>query len=316
MVYKKTLSDMIKKHGCVLTVYLIVKLFFLLIHRNIKWLFIRLLNKNEKIIKIFGREIIVNIQDSGIDFLENSLPKQLVLDGTREVEATKIIKNLLKKGDVILEAGANVGYYVLLESKIVKNKGKIYAMEPEPKNYNYLIRNVQLNNLSNIAETFPLAVSDKNEELTLYVSKDSNRHNIIHKKDYSDKKIKVKAVSIDNFLKGKKRISWIRMDVEGAECKLINGMERTLRKTNGLKLFIELHPHITKDSRYSMIKFLKKLKKFGFETYKVISHDSYFQHKLGMTTVESISIDELIKDERITKGLCALEVFFIKNGKK
>lgn len=294
-----------------LTVKNYIKTIFVMTLRNIKWLWLKLFNKNNLLkVKINNYEMLLNLSNCGIDIKESSIFKQLALDKTREKEATKVMMEFIKPGDIILEAGANIGYYALMEAKILNGNGKIFAIEPEPHNFELLNKNIRLNNFENIVETSQLAFSDTTGNLPFYVSKHSNLHSFIKpKKEFSILSIATKT--IDDFISDKKeKINFIRMDVEGYECKIIKSMGSFLKQNGPLKLFIELHPHLVLPEE--MLVLLKELQINGFEVHKVISRDSFIRSQLGETTVQNMTINELMQDERVLKGICALETFFIK----
>lgn len=289
-------------------------LFYRLFSRNLRW-FKYLLKNRHRLVKkkVMTNEMWLDLGGLGLDLKENSISKQLVLDGAREPESTKIIKEIIRRGDVILEIGANIGYYVLLEASLLSKNGKIYAIEPEPHNLELLKKNVQLNNYQDFVEIYPLAVSDQEGTAKLYVSRCSNLHNIFRPHEKNGDSIDVKTVTVDGFLKDKEPVSFIRMDIEGAECRVINGMTETLSHAKkGMKLFIELHPHIAKGTDWSVVDLLKKLKSYGFEVLVAITHDTTLRQILGETTVEKLTMAQLIRDKRIIKGLCAFETFFQK----
>lgn len=51
---------------------------------------------------------------------------------------TNIMKNYIKEGDIVIDVGANIGYFTLLFSKLVGENGKVFAFEPESKNFELL----------------------------------------------------------------------------------------------------------------------------------------------------------------------------------
>lgn len=192
--------------------------------------------------KVQGSKMLLQLSDRGIH-------KDLFLYGCREPQCTEIFKKELSEGMKVLEIGANIGYYVLMAAQIVGNTGKVYALEPDPQNFEILRRNVELNSYSDRVELYNLAAGDNSGEALLDISGDSNTHKIILSKSHRNKKqnyINVKMVTIDEFLKDR-HVDFIRMDVEGFEYGIIKGMTRLLSKEDSLQMFIEVHPWLIKE---------------------------------------------------------------------
>lgn len=288
-----------------------LKLLVLMLYRNIRWIFLRLkyLNKPYRV-NVFGYQMEYRLSGVGLDLKEENILKQLAMDGIREKAATKIMQEFVEPNDVLLEAGANIGYYVLLEASLLGGEGKIYAVEPEPNNISMLKRNVALNKLNKLVQINHMAFSDKKGKLPLYLTREANLHSFIKPRHENYKTVLIKMDSIDKFIEKRRNINFIRMDIEGYECKVIDGMKKFLKKKGPLKLFIELHPHLV--SKGDMVKLLTTLKKSGFEIYKLISHDNALRNIMGDVKIEEMSIEQLIKDNRISINPVSFEAFFIK----
>ena len=207
----------------------------------------------------------INNYHMAIDKNSGGIHRDLYLKSVREPLSTKIMRSLLKKGDVVLDAGANIGYYVLLESKEVGEKGLVYAIEPVRENFNFLKKNVKLNKLGNVKLYDNLAFSDKIGKLKININWEGNKNTPI--KIENIKKVEtVKSTTLDEFFKNKKKPKIMRMDIEGFEHMVFKGGIKTLDSLE--KIFVELHfPLINKKD---MILLLKLLKKKGFEIYKVV----------------------------------------------
>ncbi len=148
---------------------------------------------------------------------------------------------ILKKGDIVLEIGANIGYYVLVESELVGRTGQVSAVEPVASNFMLLENNVRLNNLSNVS-TYQYAFGDRNKVGEIFVSDKSNLC-AMHKEAVGGEVLGVQNVSVltvDEFIKDKPLPSFVRMDVEGYEYEIFKGMPKTLKSC--VKLLVELHP--------------------------------------------------------------------------
>jgi len=78
---------------------------------------------------------------------DRGIGKELVCYREHEPTATALLKTFLREGMTILDIGANIGYYALLEARSVGPSGRVVAVEPEPRNAALLRRNVQFSTM-------------------------------------------------------------------------------------------------------------------------------------------------------------------------
>jgi len=137
--------------------------------------------------------------------------------------------NYLKipKDGVFIDIGAHVGRYTIPIAKFL-NKGIVVAVEAAPENYFALVKNVKLNRLNNVL-VFNIAAWKEESNLTLHFSEYSGRHTV---KGSSNSVHRVLARPIDSIIAeyGIKRVDMIKIDVEGAEIEVLEGMRKTLEK--------------------------------------------------------------------------------------
>jgi|GEM_PF-2158409 len=256
----------------------------------------KILNKDDKpaIFTIHKNKMLLSLDDPGIS-------RELMLRRTREPISTKTIKGILKKGDVVLDIGANIGYYALIEARLVGESGKVYACEPVPQSFDTLKKNVELNRFNNI-ELFNTAIGDINGELNMYLSAKSNIASMLENKSHNTGSIKVRAMTGDDFLKNKKTPNILRMDVEGYEFQIIKGMAQTLKKDTLRDIFIEMHFLILPKEKYAYI--LNTLKQNGFKIRSSIMDSDYYSlsDRLWLKRVgqkfAGYTIDDFIKETR------------------
>lgn len=221
-------------------------------------------------------------------FNDNGASKELYLYKNRESATTQIIKEIVKPNMTILEVGANIGYYALMEAHLMNDKGTIYAIEPFEKNMEILQRNIELNNFKSI-ETFQLACSNKSEEKQLFISESYNLCNLSKEGKNS---VTVKTVSVDSFMKGKRQPDIIRMDIEGYEYYVIDGMENTLKKAK--YLMIEWHAKSgMKDLDW--VSKIEKIISFGFKPVYFTEKKGYY-NEIFVNNVNEKNIVEKIKE--------------------
>jgi fibrillarin-like rRNA methylase len=85
----------------------------------------------------------------------------------QDAEEIEFLKRTIKKGDTVLDIGANIGFYSKLLAGLTGESGKVYSFEPDAANYNYLLRNTK-----GIKNIIPInkAVSESSGILQLYTS--------------------------------------------------------------------------------------------------------------------------------------------------
>ena len=289
-----------------------VVLFFLMVLRNIRWLAILCFAGKERAWPVLNFQMNLCARKAGLDPTENSINKQLILDHVRERRATEIMQDFIEADDVILELGANVGYYVCMEAKILSDEGYIYAVEPSPENVASLQANIALNDVKHI-EVFNMAMSDKTVTAKLFMGPACNLHSLVDRSDKSEREfIEVQTDSVDHFLEGKKPITFLRMDVEGYETIIFDGMQETLSSPSLTKLFIEIHPMVIEPER--MRAFCQQLQDNDFSMVAAVSRDNWQRTVLGQCKVEHMTIAELAQDPRILNQENAFECFFRRKG--
>ena len=289
-----------------------VILFFLMVIRNIRWLAILCFAGKERAWPVLNFRMNLCARKAGLDPTENSINKQLILDRVRERRATEIMQDFIEADDVILELGANVGYYVCMESKILSDQGYIYAVEPSPENVALLQANIALNDVKHI-EVFNMAMSDTTGTAKLFMGPACNLHSLVDRSDISEREsIEVQTDSVDHFLEGKRPITFLRMDVEGYETIIFAGMQQTLSSPSLTKLFIEIHPMVIEPER--MRAFFQQLQDNGFAMVAAVSRDNWQRTVLGQCQVEHMTIAELAQDPRVLNQQHAFECFFRRKG--
>ena len=192
----------------------------------------------------------------------------------QEKEEVIFIKKVIKDGDNILDIGANLGFYSLLFSSLTPN-GKIFSFEPSTTNFEKLCKNIELNKKNNIKQ-FKLAISNKIGNSKLYLAGKENLNdggNFIdeNKKNYDFTSIKFENVqtnTLDNFLDKKIFFKLAKIDTEGNELNVLEGMTYFLE--NNLKfLLIETGENLKEISLF--------LDKYNFKIFKKGNLNSIFK---------------------------------------
>jgi FkbM family methyltransferase len=209
-------------------------------------------------------------------FMRHPLNLYLLLNGYHERDITAIVLNILKEGDLCIDVGAHCGYYTLLFSKIVKEKGMVISFEPDKNNLSLLIRNVKLNKCNNV-KIYPYAVSDNDSFAILSVDEKTGFDSYIMEatKSNIDSKISmVKTIKLDS-LNYEKPVYLLKIDAQGHEVKILKGSCKVLMNTKHV-IFEYCHSMILKRTKENPLLTFEILSKNNFNLY-LIRNEKYIE---------------------------------------
>ena len=180
----------------------------------------------------------------------------------------KLLQKIVKKGDIILDIGANIGFYSLILSELVGENGRVYCFEPETINFNKLKRNTYK---SNNIDLFNFAVSDKDDKITVYKSKLLNVDHRTYFVDNYDTIEIIDCTTIDNWISKHniKDINLIKIDIQGFEIIAFLGMHNLFSKKRDLIIFTEFWPYGLIKAGNTVIQFFDIVNKYKFNLYEI-----------------------------------------------
>ena len=243
----------------------------------------------EQIVNVNGYKLLVVPGDPGIS-------SELQIFNVHEPITTKITIQELKEGMTCLDIGSNIGYYALMESKAVGNNGKVISIEPSPKNFEQIKKNLELEKISNV-DVYNFAAGDKDDEVNFLIHERSNLCSVIPIGEPIPKStniIKVPLKRLDTFLEEMKldKLDFVRMDIEGYEMNLFEGSWNAIKK---FKPMIQMEFHDNLFDIEEKIKFFERLKKEGYEIKYFIPRALDRPMVGEMNDVKDYKIDDLIE---------------------
>ena len=198
-------------------------------------------------------------------FLDAHDSLRLSINGNYAEYETELMKKEIKNGDVVLDLGANIGYYTLIFAKLVGKTGKVFAFEPDPTNFALLKKNVEINGYKNVV-LVNKAVSNKTGKLKLFLGENNFAGHKIYDSNEGRKFVEIDSVILDDYFRDKpSKIDFIKMDIEGAEYLAVKGMSNLLNKNKKIKMISEFSPKGVKMSGFEPLEYLKLLVKYGFK---------------------------------------------------
>ncbi|MFL5810839.1 MAG: FkbM family methyltransferase, partial [Flavisolibacter sp.] len=172
---------------------------------------------------------------------QDLLQQQILWYGFYEKKYVMTWERLIEKNSIILDIGANIGYYSLVAAGKAVN-GHVYAFEPSSESYDQLQRNIAVNKLANIT-AFKRAVFNSSEERTLFISEKTNigMGGLSTPVNFSGETEQVETIQIDQWIEMQKinKIDFIKIDIEGAEYDALKGMRKLLEKYRPT-IFVEI----------------------------------------------------------------------------
>jgi len=153
------------------------------------------------------------------------------------------VMSFLKPVDVVFDIGANVGLYSVLLSKRVGDAGQVIAFEPEATSYEHLEENLKLNESKNV-RCFRKALGERTGHASLFSGSVIGGGSLVHPQGGGHGEEVVEIAHGDELVASEKLPTprAVKIDVEGYEHAVIQGLRHTLSKPDCEMLCCEIHP--------------------------------------------------------------------------
>lgn len=173
----------------------------------------------------------------------------------------------IRPGDVVLDVGANIGYFTLLFARAVGPTGQVFAFEPDPSNARLLRCNLENNGYPNVT-VCEVAISDHSGPARLYQSRTHGGTHRVYESAACGAAVEIKATTLDEWYASYRgRVSLIKIDIEGSEPMAIRGGLRLLERNPQAALFTEFYPTALREAGAAPAEYLDQLGRLGFSIY-------------------------------------------------
>ncbi len=207
---------------------------------------------------------------------DDYIGRKVWMQGVYESEIRDVMAGLVKEDAVVLDIGANIGIQSLRLSRMVGSKGKVYAFEPIPYTRGLLEKNISLNAAANIT-VFPYALGDINETVTIRFSEQTDNLGAVTLRNGDGKgNLQVDVRRGDELIAEHhiERISFIKIDVEGFEWKVLKGLSGTIRAQRPM-IILEWDTNYQGESGVTPADWNSFLSEYNYKLYQV--HDSFLE---------------------------------------
>ena len=194
----------------------------------------------------------------------------------------RLLKTILSAGDVVVDAGANIGIYSEFLARRVGPTGLVNSFEPSPENFERL--QCATRKLSNV-RVCQAAVGERSGRSTLYLSDKLNvDHRTYMTEGDSRSGVPIDIVALDDYFKPGQRVDLIKMDIQGYELHALRGANRVLEDNSTAKLLLELWPYGLKKAGANWLELIEALQGKNMAIYRVT--------KRGLVPFQSDSVSE------------------------
>ena len=180
--------------------------------------------------------------------LHDTIARDVCLVGVYEPQVSHVVTALLGAPSTFVDVGANWGYFTLMAARLIGPAGRVLAIEPDPRLADLLERNLALNGMTRVEVVAGAAGADRAMRcLEGYAEGADNRGVSRIRQDGTvalGMRYPVRTTPIDALLdeRGMSVVDLIKIDVEGFEADVLEGMAGGLTAQRYRRIVIELHP--------------------------------------------------------------------------
>ena len=207
-----------------------------------------------------------------LDLRDDFVSRGALVDSYETIESA-FISALLRPGDVLLDIGANIGWFTLLASTLVGESGRVHAFEPRRPTVDYLRRSVAMNGLQSMVTVHEFELADREGEFRLAWKKNSRNpgHSYLVDREMDGlETIPIQLRTLDSLRLDK--VDFVKLDVEGAEPKVLAGGRNTF-ETHRPIVLSELYPEQLRTvTGISPREYITKFRSMDYQAFMVDQH--------------------------------------------
>lgn len=156
-----------------------------------------------------------------------------------ELLESELFLGMIEPGGVVVDVGANFGYYAVRAAQAVGPSGRVHAFEPDPRAFALLERNVRDNGFENVRRA-QAAVGDRDGEVLFHVMQESAFSSLSDTgRSAAREVVRLPITTLDEALDGA-AITAAKVDVEGHEFAVLRGARQTLDRSPDALLMLEV----------------------------------------------------------------------------
>jgi FkbM family methyltransferase len=210
--------------------------------------------------------------------LGDQISREVGLTGLYEPPVTRVVQQHVRSRGTVVDVGANWGYFTLLAAAAVGPEGVVFALEPDPRQFDRLSRNVSANGFGQVS-ALQAAASAEEGRLSLvgYDEGQANRGvSRVAGPSAPGLRFDVRATSVDLLTAACPEVDLVKIDVEGAEDAVLAGMRDGLSARRYRALVLELHPDLLRAKGVDPASCVATLRDLGYGGWTIdLGPDAY-----------------------------------------
>ena len=231
------------------------------------------------------------------------LAASLITTGDWEKRETEVFMAAIEPGMTVLDLGANIGYYTLIAAQLVGPSGRVIAFEPDPANYDLLVKNVAVNGHTNVT-AIRAAVADEAKRAPLYLDHGHWGESLAEQNiSGSVGWVEVDVVTLDGVVRDKRwttPVGLMKIDVQGAEGLVLRG-GRGLFERDLPRILMELEPDRLRTMATEPLDLLRDFEALGYRI-QPIDERAAFDAPISLDRLVSLAEETGIINVFLTPG--------------
>lgn len=194
-------------------------------------------------------------------------------------EEFSFLKQNLRKGDVFIDVGANIGFYTVFAARLVGKEGNVISFEPSKRDFELLQKNLAHNKFSNVV-SFKIALSNYNGKGKFLISggnatdvstlSDSFYNDKVKVETIEDVEVKTLDCIVDNY--DIKKINIIKVDAEGHDLFVLEGARNSIRKFKPI-ILVEVSSQNLKNAGHSIEDLISIFGSLNYQIYYFVDNN-------------------------------------------
>lgn len=203
-----------------------------------------------------------------VDLRDKGLTRSLFFEGEYEPVFQRLAERIVSGGTTCVDVGANIGVHTLHLSRLVGTSGRVFAFEPDLRNYRLLKRNISLNRAFNVTAIKAAAGEVAGRGWLHRSNKNLGDHRL---RPGHGGEGEVEVVVLDDRLVDVPpgEVTFIKIDVQGYETLVLRGLRRTVLRNPDAVLLLELSPALLQASGSSADALLQATAELGLNGWEV-----------------------------------------------